>query len=75
LVDVEVAHFLVLAGDGRDRSQRRTAEEDHLDLVGEEVEHNPCPSMPSNGEFHFTALRTLGTFRTMSAWPSRATEV
>src|SRR6266487_7096434 len=23
--------------------------------------------MPYNGEFHFTALRTLGTFRTMSA--------
>src|ERR1700674_1867916 len=29
--------------------------------------NQPWPSMPYNGEFHFTALRTLGTFRTMSA--------
>src|SRR5947199_9864662 len=29
--------------------------------------------MPYNGEFHFTALRTLGTFRTMSASSRRPT--
>src|SRR3954471_11637582 len=29
--------------------------------------------MPYNGEFHFTALRTLGTQRTMSASSRRAT--
>src|SRR4029434_1915486 len=37
-VDVEVAHALVLAGARRDRSQRRAAEEGHLDVVGEDVE-------------------------------------
>src|SRR6185295_2994424 len=29
--------------------------------------------MPYNGEFHFTALRTVGTFRTMSASSRRPT--
>src|SRR5256885_14600310 len=29
--------------------------------------------MPYNGEFHFTALRTLSTFRTMSASSQRPT--
>src|SRR5438105_11447163 len=31
--------------------------------------------MPYNGEFHFTALRTLGTFRTMSASSQRPTSL
>src|SRR6266849_7319049 len=35
--------------------------------------NQPWPSMPYNGEFHFTALRTLGTFRTMSASSQRPT--
>src|SRR6266481_21859 len=35
--------------------------------------NQPWPSMPYNGEFHFTALRTLGTFRTMSASRRRPT--
>src|SRR5688572_5592147 len=37
-MEVDVAHVLVLAGDGRDRSQRRAAEERHLDVAGEDVE-------------------------------------
>src|SRR5262245_62017872 len=33
LVDVEVAHFLLLRLAGRDRPQRRAAEEGHLDVL------------------------------------------
>src|SRR5918999_1956544 len=29
--------------------------------------NQPCPSTPYSGELHFTAFRTLGTVRTMSA--------
>ena len=35
LADVEVAHFLVLGLAGRDGTQRRAAEESHLDVVRE----------------------------------------
>ena len=38
LVDVEVAHVLLLGLAGRDRTQRRAAEERHLDVVGEAME-------------------------------------
>src|SRR5688500_9234691 len=37
-VDMEVAGVLILAGFGRDRSQRRAAEEDQLEVAGEGVE-------------------------------------
>jgi hypothetical protein len=60
--DVDLARVLALAGARRDRSQRHAAEEGHLNVVREGVESQdqPWPSMPYNGEFHFTALRTLG---------------
>src|SRR6185369_5799848 len=38
LVDVEVAHFLVLGLSGGSRTQRRAAEERHLDVLREAVE-------------------------------------
>ena len=37
-MDVDVARVLALAGAGRDRSQRRAAEEGHLDVVREGVD-------------------------------------
>src|ERR1700730_18690728 len=43
-------------------------EERHLDVAREWSPRNqPWPSMPHEGEFYFTALRTSGTFCTMSA--------
>src|SRR5207249_375705 len=38
LVDVEVAHFLLFGLAGRDRIQRRAAEESHLDVLREAME-------------------------------------
>src|SRR5207237_9613460 len=38
LVDVEVAHFLLLGLAGRDRTQRRAAEESHLDVLRHAME-------------------------------------
>src|SRR5438105_14962293 len=38
LVDVEVAHFLLLGLAGRDRTQRRAPEESHLDVLREAME-------------------------------------
>src|SRR5207244_726641 len=38
LVDVEVAHFLLFGLDGRDRTQRRAAEESYLDVLREAME-------------------------------------
>src|SRR5205823_5803540 len=38
LVDVEVAHFLLLGLPGGDRTQRRAAEESHLDVLREAME-------------------------------------
>src|SRR5436190_23678892 len=40
LMDVDVARVLALAGTGRDRSQRRTAEEGHLDVAREDMDAN-----------------------------------
>src|SRR5947207_12874123 len=37
-MDVDIARVLALAGAGRDRSQRRAAEEGHLDVVSEDVD-------------------------------------
>src|SRR5262245_43723196 len=37
-VDIAVAHVLVLAGTGRGRSQKRAAEEGHLDVASEDME-------------------------------------
>jgi hypothetical protein len=42
LADVDVARVLALAGTGRDRSQRRPAEEGHLDVVREGVDPLPA---------------------------------
>jgi len=38
LADVEVAHFLLLGLAGGDRTQRRAAEESHLDVLCEAME-------------------------------------
>src|ERR1700694_2466078 len=38
LMDVEVAHFLVLGLAGGDRTERRAAEESHLDVLREAME-------------------------------------
>src|SRR5262249_13031580 len=38
LVDVQIAHLLVLGLAGRDRTQRRAAEERHFDVLGEAME-------------------------------------
>src|SRR5438093_3184003 len=38
LVDVEVAHFLLLGLAGGERTQRRAAEESHLDVLREAME-------------------------------------
>src|SRR5438128_10762004 len=40
LVDVDVARVLALAGTGRDRSQRRAAEEGHLDVARKGVDES-----------------------------------
>ena len=48
LVDVEVAHFVVLGLAGGDRTQRRAAEESHLDVVREGMEvEEPAPALDS----------------------------
>src|SRR5262249_53838242 len=62
LVDVEVAHFLLLGLAGRDRAQRRAAEESHLDVLREAMEaEEPALGLESvEGRVPFDRLVDVG---------------
>ena len=62
LVDVEVAHVLVLGLAGGDRTQRRAAEESHLDVVREAMEaEEPALALDSvEGRVPFDRLAHAG---------------
>src|SRR5688572_15222747 len=61
LMEVEVAHVLVLRRAGRDRTQRRAAEESHLHVLREAMKaEEPAPVLDAIGRIPFDRLAHAG---------------
>jgi hypothetical protein len=77
LVDVEVAHFLVVGLAGGDRTQRRAAEESHLNVLREAMDaEEPALALDAvEGRVPFDRLAHAGAVPTMSASRRRPTSL
>ena len=77
LMDVEVAHFLVLGLAGGKRTQRGAAEESHFDVLREAMKaEEPALALDAiEGRVPLTALLTPGAVRSMSASRRRPTSL